>query len=243
MSEAGSGQTTELPTSTAEVGRREIGMRLKQVMEARHLQPAEFAARNGWSLSALYSYFRGQTSPRADELRVLVNDGVDLAWLLTGVEIKPAHSGDNINAPTVNVLDEFVLVPRYDVRVSAGHGTLVHSDQVVDHLAFKRDWVVDRLRVRPDALALVQVVGDSMEPTLSDGDLALVHLAEQRLKDGAAYVIEVGGELRVKRIARRLDGSVLVKSDNPRYGDEEVSEEAAEHLRVLGQVIWHGGPL
>jgi phage repressor protein C with HTH and peptisase S24 domain len=82
-----------------------------------------------------------------------------------------------------------------------------------------------------------------MEPTLSEGDLALVHLAERRLKDGAAYVIEDAGELRVKRIARRLGGSVLVKSDNPRYADEEVSAEVAEQLRVLGQVIWHGGVL
>ena len=246
MPEAADARGTQLPTSAAEVGRREIGTRLKAVMETRGDQPAEFAARYGWSLSALYSYFRGQTTPRASELVGLAKDGIDLVWLLTGEPGENAAASSNqgpagADAPAFD--GEFVLVPRYDVRVSAGHGTLVHSDQVVDHLAFKRDWVVDQLRVKPEKLALVQIIGDSMEPTLRDGDLALVQVGERRLKDGAAYVIEAAGELRVKRIARRLDGSVLVKSDNPRYADEEVSAEAAEQLRVLGQVIWHGGVL
>ncbi len=218
--------------------RMEVGNRMQKVVDFLGVNQAKMAALINVAPRTLARYLKGETCPTVDEVQPLKDHGVNISWLMTG-------DGEMLSAGSAAIAfaDDFVLVPRYDVRVSAGAGEPVHSEQVVDHLAFKREWVRDRLRVRPDDLALVQVVGDSMEPTLSEGDLALVHLAERRLKDGAAYVIEDAGELRVKRIARRLGGSVLVKSDNPRYGDEEISGEAAEQLRVLGQVIWHGGVL
>lgn len=238
---------TLLPTSTPEVGselrRQEIANRLKLFAAVSGISQASIAAKLGKSQPTVSSYFKGKSSPGAEDLAPLKDLGLNLMWLLYGEGSMSSDSVAGQHTSSRDYLSEFVLVPRYDVRVSAGHGTMVHSDQVVDHLAFKRDWVVDRLRVRPSDLALVQVVGDSMEPTLSDGDLALVHLGETKLKDGAAYVIEIGGELRVKRIARRLDGALVVKSDNHLYADEVISEEAAEQLRVVGQVIWHGGLL
>jgi phage repressor protein C with HTH and peptisase S24 domain len=202
------------------------------------LSRTDLASRMGLSEKTISRYLEGERVPGADNLAPLEALGVDLTWLCTGVGSmrRPAPS-------TAPIEDRFVLVPRYDVRVAAGAGAVVHSDQVVDHLAFKREWVRDRLRVRPEDLALVQVVGDSMQPTLGDGDLALVHLAERRLAEGAAYVIETAGELRVKRISRRMDGTVVVGSDNPRYAAEELAPDVAEHLRVLGRVIWHAGPL
>jgi phage repressor protein C with HTH and peptisase S24 domain len=204
---------------------------------------ATIASKLGKSQPTVSAYFKGKSSPGAEDLAPLKELGLNLMWLLYG---DGQMFSDGPGSGTVGDgpgLSEFVLVPRYDVRVAAGAGSLVHSDQVVDHLAFKREWVVDRLKVKPDKLALVEIVGDSMEPTLSEGDLALVHVGERKLKDGAVYVIQSGGELRVKRIAKRVDGSVLIKSDNSLYADEVISAVEAEQLRVLGQVIWHGGLL
>ena len=64
------------------------------------------------------------------------------------------------------------MVPRYEISASAGGGAAVYSEQIVDYLAFKTDWVRDHLRLPPEAIALINVTGDSMEPALSDGDLA-----------------------------------------------------------------------
>ncbi len=80
-----------------------------------------------------------------------------------------------------------------------------------------------------------------MEDTISDGDLLLVNTQEPRIKDNAIYAISVNGDLIVKRVQRRLDGTIMVMSDNPRYRPEEVPPHTADQLRVIGQVVWHGG--
>lgn len=137
-------------------------------------------------------------------------------------------------------LDDFVMVPRYDVHGSAGHGVVIHSEQIVDHLAFRAEWVRNALGVSQKDLALISVKGDSMEPTLSNEDLILIDMRKGRIEDNAIYVLQHNGDLLVKRIQRKLDGSVIVKSDNQRYEPEMLGPEAANRLIVVGRVVWSG---
>ena len=156
-----------------------------------------------------------------------------------------AHVGDKVLVAEVKSAaqlgDDFVMVPRYDVRAAAGGGAVIHSEQIVDHLAFKADWVRSTLRLNPAWLLLIEAVGDSMEDTISDGDLLLVNTHEPRIKENAIYAVNVNGNLLVKRIQLKLDGTLIVKSDNPRYDPEVVPPNEADQLRVIGQVVWHGG--
>lgn len=137
-------------------------------------------------------------------------------------------------------MDDFVLVPRYDVRGSAGHGSVIHSEQIVDYLAFRKDWVKKTLGVTERDLLLISVKGDSMEPTLSNDDLILVNIRKGRIEDNAVYVLQHDGDLLVKRIQRKIDGAVIVKSDNPLYEQEVLDSSKAESLHVLGRVVWYG---
>lgn len=139
--------------------------------------------------------------------------------------------------PTMN---DFVFVPRYDVRGSAGHGSIIHSEQIVDHLAFRADWVKNTLGVTKKDLVLISVKGDSMEPTIGNEDLILVNIQEDRIEENAIYVLQHDGVLLVKRIQRKMDGSLIIKSDNPLYEQEVLDPSKAEALRVLGRVVWFG---
>lgn len=136
--------------------------------------------------------------------------------------------------------NDFVLVPRYDVQGSAGHGSIVHSEQIVDHLAFRADWVKNTLGVTERDLVLISVKGDSMEPTLSNDDLILVNTQKGRIEDNAVYVLQHDGDLLVKRIQRKMDGTVIIKSDNPLYEQEVLDSSKTELLNVLGRVVWYG---
>ncbi len=136
--------------------------------------------------------------------------------------------------------DDFVLVPKYDVHASAGHGAVVHSEQIVDYLAFKKAWIKSTLGCGEKDLALITVKGDSMEPTLSSDDLILVNLRKNQIADNAVYVLQYDGSLLVKRIQRLMSGSVIVKGDNPEYRAEELSADQAGLLRVFGMVVWYG---
>lgn len=140
----------------------------------------------------------------------------------------------------VTTPDGFILVPRYDVAASMGNGSVIHSEQVVDHLAFRAEWVRTELSANPNNLVLISAIGDSMEPTLRAGDLLLIDRSDAGVKQDAIYAFATNGELRVKRMQLKIDGSVVVKSDNPQYDSEILTSEMAASLRIVGRVVWSG---
>jgi phage repressor protein C with HTH and peptisase S24 domain len=134
--------------------------------------------------------------------------------------------------------DEFVLVPRYDVRAAGGGGAIVHSEQVVDHLAFRRAWLHQQ-GLSLSRLALIEATGDSMLPTIAAGDLVLVALDQINGSEGV-YVIRRGNALIVKRLQLLQTGELQIMSDNPAYAAETIAPERVPNVQVLGRVRWVG---
>lgn len=84
-----------------------------------------------------------------------------------------------------------------------------------------------------------KVHGDSMYPLLHDGDTVLVHLGETNIINGKVYAMRYGDELRIKRVYRKLDGGLVLHSDNPEFlpRDEDVPAAVAhEHIAIIGRV-------
>lgn len=183
--------------------------------------------------NTLIRYESGERLPDLDGLHALANaGGVSVEWLVSGkAERAPA-------LPAGNFADEFALVPRYDVKAAGGGGAIVQSEQVVDHLAFRREWLHQH-GLRAGKLALIEATGDSMAPTISKGDLVLVALDQVDGNDGV-YVLRRGNALLVKRLQHLSDGRVKVISDNPAYEAEVISPERLQNVQVLGRVCWVG---
>lgn len=160
------------------------------------------------------------------------------AWILTGRD--PVRRGDTGGAEAPAIGSDFVHIPRYEVEASAGGGAIIHSEQVVDFLSFRAEWVKNTLGVSVRDLALISVIGDSMEPSLSEGDVVLLDMTTKSVLDGSIYALQLNGGLLVKRIQRMLDGSIVVKPDNPRYDTEIISEDSADLLKIIGRVVWVG---
>ena len=80
--------------------------------------------------------------------------------------------------------------------------------------------------------------GDSMEPTISDGDLLFVNVGKNYYDGEGVYVISsnVGG-FRVKRLEVLLTGELSVISDNPKYKPQTISEENQDIVRIDGSVV------
>lgn len=136
----------------------------------------------------------------------------------------------------------FALIPLLDVRASAGPGAVVEHEEVVDNLAFKREWIRDTLQATPADLYLINVQGESMTPTLHPGDVILVdRRAGDNITTDGIYVIRMDDTLLVKRI-QRLPGKVLrVSSDNPAYQPFDIKlDETGDELTIIGRVVWSG---
>jgi phage repressor protein C with HTH and peptisase S24 domain len=189
------------------------------------------------------NYEKGSSSPSADFLVKVLEENPEIspAWLLTG-EGPMLRQSDNDSAcfsAQECLSGDFALVPRYNVCVSSGGGAVIESEQVVDYLAFKRNWISE-MGLQVDRLALVTAIGDSMSPTIQEGNLLLVDLSQTHVQDGAIYTLRMDSTLVAKRLQRKIDGGIIVKSDNPDYSDLFVDVKDLNMLNIVGRVVWAG---
>ena len=148
-----------------------------------------------------------------------------------------------LGGPPPTGSDGMVEVPVLDVNVSAGHGALATSEDRKTRFSFDERWLRKLTPARGVSLSVVRVMGDSMEPTLSDGDDVLVDASDHgsRLRDGV-YVMRIDDTLVVKRIALRPDSPfITIASDNPNYPTWEDIDRSTVH--IAGRVLWFGRAL
>ena len=179
---------------------------------------------------AYVQQFIRRGSPRrlaeADRRRLARYFGIPEAWL--GAPAAPRGEG---------VAPAMLTVPVLDTAASAGPGAVGEDRLSAAGMGFSEEWL---RRLRPgggrEGLSVIRVTGDSMLPTLTDGDEILVdrHDAQERLREGI-YVLRVDGVLLVKRLVREGDG-FAVRSDNPMAGPVDL----AGGVDVIGRVLWAG---
>ena len=136
---------------------------------------AQFAQLTGKSPSHVYKICRGQSRPSMRYLLEIYEQlNVDMTWLLTG---------DNADAapkykPT-DASNDLVYAPILDVQASAGFGATGFSEELQDQFVLDRQWLSRHLRISGDQLAFIHVSGDSMLPTLENGDMLTVYNQEK----------------------------------------------------------------
>lgn len=139
--------------------------------------------------------------------------------------------------------DEFTQIEMLDARVSAGHGAMNGEHGVIGKFAFRTSWLRERGLNKRNA-KIVRVRGRSMADRINDGDILLVNTAINTLTQDAVYVIDLDGEDYVKLLQRDFTtGGVRVVSYNPAFPQQLLEGEAANRLRIVGRVVWHGGEL
>ncbi len=147
-----------------------------------------------------------------------------------------------LGGPTEDMAREgdYVPVPRLDVGASAGPGSLPDDERPRAHIAFDPAWLRRIAPGDPDRLSVIRVEGDSMYPTLADGDEILVDRgdAAERLRDGI-YVLRIEDALVVKRLALNPAArTVSVRSDNEAWPGWPDCDPAA--IEIVGRVVWAG---
>ena len=130
------------------------------------------------------------------------------------------------------------LIPKLLVGASAGPGAHNDAEALAGKIGFDEKWL-RKMGVDPKQLSLIRVEGDSMLPTLADGDDIMVDRAAATapLRDGI-HVIRMDDVLMVKRVARGPAGRLSVLSDNPAYPDW--ADVDGPSVTVIGRVVWTG---
>ena len=134
---------------------------------------------------------------------------------------------------------DLIFVPKFDVEASAGFGSVAQSEKVADSFAFNKRWLSSQLGVHSEQVVFVSVKGDSMQPTLEDGDMILVDLSHQQVNCEGIYLLQTEDGLMAKRL-KHQQGVIEVSSDNPNYPSWQITPSESEQSRVAGKVVWCG---
>ncbi|AWK84506.1 helix-turn-helix domain-containing protein [Photobacterium damselae] len=160
-------------------------------------------------------------------------------------DLLKAYTEPEKDTPYQNVSSE--EIPVYDIAASAGNGCVpCLYEEPIGHMGIQ----LDMLRIMgissANSLFVMPVSGDSMEPTLYDGDMILVKkLTDNFLLIDGVYVLRLGDSVKVKRIQyNKINHTLIIKSDNHYLYRDEVIEgdnliqcEKDNQIQVIGEVL------
>lgn len=125
------------------------------------------------------------------------------------------------------------------INASAGGGSF-NYDEGYEYLNIDKKLLDSLYRSNnsnPNAISALNVMGDSMEPTLLDREVILFDKDNLDVSKGGIFIISTNAGLFVKRITLRVDGALELISDNKSYNSEIIALDELDTIRLLGKVI------
>lgn len=201
---------------------------------------SEFARAVGVAQASLARWVKGEADPsRMNLIKIADASGVNLEWLALGIgdmdEAKPQAVKYDINLQASNDETFIEIEDCREVRLSAGGGAFNNGYEEITTTKVERAWLQSR-RLKAKDCAMFLVSGESMYPTLKDGEEIIVDRSKRELTEGKIFVLNHNGSMLVKKVQFTYGGVELI-SDNPSYRPLKLDTEEANSLVVIGQVV------
>ncbi len=209
----------------------DIASRIKELINISGQTANAFAKEVGISEPLLRKYLNGATPGVDKVVSIAQKSKVSVEWLATG---DGSMYKEEVNSV---VSDDFITVPIYEAKLSAGYGAFNENSNIIDKLTLPKKVLPQQFAdLNHNRFGLLEVSGDSMEPTIYDGDLVLIDFHDNKLQSGlTAFVF--GDTAYVKRLAPFFNG-VEIMSDNSMYKPQQLSGKEIEQFKIIGKVVW-----
>ena len=211
-----------------------IMQRVHELLKYSKKSQGAFAREIGTSPQTFSAWVSGRNQPSvAMILRMSKALEVSPTWLLTGEEDADYRgSPDSRKYVKIHQMDLFHKVDEriYDAVVNTAPVKMIQ----VGH-----NWVQRFCpSVDESDISLLGVRGNSMEPTLNDGDFVLLDRSVCHVFTDSIYAFISDGDLFIKRLQRVGNKEIRVISDNPRYEAYSVdTEEFRKNYTIIGRVV------
>lgn len=219
-----------------------LGDRIKERLKALDMSGAELARRAGVAQPTISSLITGKTRSTLHLHAIARVLRTSAEYLLEEVDNPAAGSALSDNHPHYGPepgqgSDDMVAVHQIDLSFGLGAAIMdtdIFEDQA-ETLDFPRSWLRMITPNPPSQLCWARGRGDSMYPTIGDGDVILIDRGQRNLFDSdLCWAASYGNAATIKRLRPMPDGGVKILSDNP-----NVSAEIAYdgELNIFGRVI------
>jgi len=225
--------------SSKKIVKSEIGSRIRRT-RGKNTQK-EFAKNLAFSTSYLSEVESGKTKPSLEMLlKISQITNYSLHWLLTGqgpLFIEATESMVREDSAFYGVLDGFTVISNLALEDEAGMEVQGIEQGGAERYAFRRQWLHSKGKV--EDLVLIEARGDSMDPTIADGDVVLIDRSKKQVVVGNMYALRTKNAVMVKRLQPIGAARIKVMSDNKLYDSYEIDLESGD-IKIIGQVIWIG---
>lgn len=209
----------------------EMYERIKLRMSELELKSVDVVKMAGVSKGTVSQWLNGIGKPKGENLLKLAEAlQCKPEWLQFG-GIRIPDVG-NVDIP--NTYD----IPVYDIQFSAGFGSEGVDNAELETIAIPEQLLL-MMKVNPAHAMIVKIKGDSMEPTLNDGESIVIDTGSSKPVSDQVYAFKFEGELKVKRFVKEYSGLWSIKSDNkfnPAYQDQSIDLSNVNGIEVIGRV-------
>lgn len=195
--------------------------------------------------ASVTAWFNGKTKSldAVSAIKAAMFLGVNALWLTTGKGEKKAGVQSVLEEETTP--DGFVEILEYEITCGAGDCAEPTYEEVTEsrRALYREDWLKNQ-GVKSTDCRRFKVHGDSMIPILYDGDRILCDCKPgQKIINGKIYVFCFGDSVRVKRLYAKLNGSIVVHSENSaeQPQDETIDASDLDRFFLIGRVIERSG--
>ncbi|MFV0481660.1 MAG: S24 family peptidase [Campylobacteraceae bacterium] len=122
----------------------------------------------------------------------------------------------------------------HDIYASAGGGAF-NYDETSEYINIDEQIAKHLGGVKAlEYIDAINVIGDSMEPTLNNGSIVFIDKREQNFAKGGIFVVSTPAGIFIKRLKLKSNGTVELISDNPSYFPEIVEANSVE---IIGKAV------
>ena len=149
---------------------------------------------------------------------------ISINWLLYGQD----------PSSLIDSTDKYWIKYFPTINVSAGGGAYTSNEdyQKLDLPDFFIDVIGGKNNIKN--IEAINVTGDSMEPTLNNGNIIFIDKSKNQISKNGIYAFINNNGLFVKRIQKRGDGKLDIISDNQEYPMQFVD---TRDINILGKVV------
>lgn len=123
-----------------------------------------------------------------------------------------------------------------NLHTSAGGGAL-NDEEGFEYLLIDYAGLNTISRTAIENLHAINVIGDSMEPTLNDKEIILCDVSITQMENNGIYIINTASEgLLVKRLKKEEEGIAII-SDNLQYKEQWITPLNAQDVTIIGRVL------
>ncbi|MBE2984676.1 LexA family transcriptional regulator [Campylobacter sp. RM9344] len=232
-----------------------LGKKIRLIREEQGLNQSELADKLSITSRTLQNYEYGTSIPDIKLMQKMaqifqvpigyfLDDNFDVSSIKNDVSrvvsndvsLKKAEKLQHLKN-TISEQENKLINLRFFPSVSAAAGYGANNDnESFKNIPITASFLTDVLRIPARQYDVINVLGNSMEPFLKDGDMVLV-LPTHEASNGEIVIANLGGDLYVKKLLKDpIKKRIRLTSMNELYEDIVVEDDELDQLKIVGVV-------